>query len=118
MTEPTCHRGEVWLVNFDPGRGSEQRGTRPALILQNDIGNQYASTTIVAAITRTRRLYPVTVFLEPPDGGLSAPSMVNLGQLLTITKQRLMHKLGVLSQDSLHKVDAALAVSIGLRGLS
>ncbi|MBI5047390.1 MAG: type II toxin-antitoxin system PemK/MazF family toxin [Deltaproteobacteria bacterium] len=43
-----CKRGEIWLVNFNPGRGSEQKGIRPALIIQNDTGNQYASTTIIA----------------------------------------------------------------------
>ena len=44
-------RGDVWMVNFNPGRGSERRGLRPALVIQNDVGNQYAATTIVAAIT-------------------------------------------------------------------
>jgi mRNA interferase MazF len=46
-------RGEVWLVDFSPSRGSEQRGLRPALVIQNDVGNEYAATTIVAAITST-----------------------------------------------------------------
>ena len=58
-----CKRGEIWMVNFNPGRGSEQTGVRPALIIQNDIGNQYASTTVVAAITTTIKKYPVTVLL-------------------------------------------------------
>jgi mRNA interferase MazF len=53
MSVPTCRKGDIWLVNFNPGRGSEQKGIRPALIVQNDIGNQYASTMIVAAITTT-----------------------------------------------------------------
>ncbi len=51
MTVPEPRRGEVWTVNFSPGRGSEQRGIRPALIIQNDVGNKYAAATIVAAIT-------------------------------------------------------------------
>jgi mRNA interferase MazF len=56
----TSHRrGEVWLVDFSPGRGSEQQGSRPALVIQNDVGNEYAATTIVAAITSTIRIYPV-----------------------------------------------------------
>jgi mRNA interferase MazF len=115
MTKPVSRRGDVWLVNFNPGRGSEQRGVRPALILQNDIGNQYASTTIVAAITTTRKLYPVTVFVDPPEDGLSEPCMVNLAQLLTIDQQRLIRKLGTLRRESMQKVDDALALSIGLR---
>ncbi|MBI3753525.1 MAG: type II toxin-antitoxin system PemK/MazF family toxin, partial [Deltaproteobacteria bacterium] len=59
-----CKRGEIWLVNFNPGRGSEQKGIRPALIIQNDTGNQYASTTIIAAITTTLKKYPVTVIID------------------------------------------------------
>lgn len=54
-----CKRGEIWLVNFNPSRGSEQKGIRPALIIQNDTGNQYASTTIIAEITTTLKKYPV-----------------------------------------------------------
>lgn len=84
MTDQVCRRGEVWLVNFNPGRGSEQKGVRPSLVIQNDVGNQYASTTIVAAITTTLKKYPVTVLLDPQEGGIKEPSMVNLAQLLTI----------------------------------
>src|SRR5437867_11861884 len=54
VTVSSPRRGEVWMVNFSPGRGSEQRGNRPALIIQNDVGNRHAATTIVAAITSTR----------------------------------------------------------------
>ena len=53
MSVPTPRRGEVWMANFSPGRGSEQRGIRPALVIQNDVGNQHGATTIVAAITST-----------------------------------------------------------------
>ena len=64
MIAPFPRRGEVWTVNFHPGRGSERRGTRPALVIQNDVGNEHAATTIVAAITSTLKLYPVTVPLH------------------------------------------------------
>ena len=115
MPELVCRRGEVWLVNFNPGRGSEQQGMRPALILQNDVGNQYAATTIIAAITTTLRPYPVTVVVAPPDGGLAAPSMVNCAQLLTIDKSRLLQRLGALRRETLRQVDTALMVSLGVR---
>jgi mRNA interferase MazF len=85
----TCKRGEVWMVNFSPGRGSEQKGNRPALIIQNDVGNQYASTTIVAALTTTIKKYPVTVLIPEGKGGLKEHSMVNLAQRLTVDKERL-----------------------------
>ena len=114
MSVPTCRRGEVWLVNFNPGRGSEQKGTRPALIIQNDVGNQYASTTIVAAITTTLKHYPVTVFLDRHEGGLKEPSMVNLAQILTLDKGRLIKRLGSLEAEKLQEVGEALNVSLGL----
>jgi mRNA interferase MazF len=114
MIGPGCSRGEVWVVNFNPGRGSEQRGRRPALIIQNDVGNRYASTTIVAAITTTVRKYPVTVVLDCHEGGLEQPSIVNLSQILTVDKRRLMKKLGTISAVHLAEVDAALTISLGL----
>ena len=104
MSDPICRRGEVWLVNFNPGRGSEQKGVRPALIIQNDVGNQYAATTLVAAITTTLRKHPVTVLLNRNEGGLKESSMVNLAQLLMIDKTRLMKRLGSLKAEKLQKI--------------
>jgi mRNA interferase MazF len=105
-------RGEVWLVDFSPSRGSEQRGLRPALVIQNDVGNEYAATTIVAAITSTVKIYPVTVPLAKGQAGLKQASMVNLAQLLTIDKTRLRRRLGIMAPESLVKVDAAIRVSL------
>ena len=108
-----CRR-EIWMTNFNPGRGSEQKGIRPSLILQNDIGNQYSSTTIVAAITSTLRKYPVTVLLDQKTTGLREKSMVNLAQILTIDKGRLIKKLGTVGADKLYEVDEAIKISLGL----
>jgi mRNA interferase MazF len=105
-------RGEVWLVNFNPGRGSEQRGIRPALIIQNDTGNIYAATTIVAAITSTLKEFPVTVILSPGEGGLKQRSMVNLAQLLTIDKARLQKRLGQLGDAVMERINDALRLSL------
>lgn len=102
------------MVNFNPGRGSEQKGVRPAFIVQNDVGNQYAATTIVAAITTTLKKYPVTVFLDRHEGGLKEPSMVNLAQVLTLDKTRLMKRLGSVRAERLREVDTAIRVSLGL----
>jgi mRNA interferase MazF len=110
----TCKRGEVWMVNFNPGRGSEQKGNRPALIIQNDVGNQYASTTIVAAITKTIKKYPVTVLIPEGKGGLKEHSMVNLAQLLTVDKERLTKKLGYLGEERIAEVDEAIRISLGI----
>ncbi len=112
VAEP--RRGEVWTVDFSPGRGSEQRGRRPALVIQNDVGNQYAATTIVATITSQIKIYPVTVSLKKDDAGLTKPSMVNLAQILTVDKARLRKRVGRLSADEMSRVDAALKVSLEL----
>lgn len=112
MTPPVPRRGDVWMVSFSPGRGSEQRGLRPALVVQNDVGNQYAATTIVAAITSTIRIYPVTVPLKPGDASLKKPSMVNLAQILTVDKSRLRRRVGVLSAEVVNRVNAAIRISL------
>jgi mRNA interferase MazF len=112
MTASSPRRGEIWMVNFSPGRGSEQDGTRPALVIQNDVGNRYAATTIVAAVTSTIKIYPVTVSLKKGEGGLPRPSMVNLAQLLTIDRARLQRRVGMLSAERIALVDAAIRVSL------
>jgi mRNA interferase MazF len=107
-------RGDIWLVNFNPGRGSEQQGIRPALVVQNDVGNQFAATTIVAAITTTIKPYPVTVVVRGGTCGLPRESMVNLAQILTVDKQRLIRRLGRLTPDLQSAVDRALRISLAL----
>lgn len=115
MNKPSLpRRGEIWLVNFNPGRGSEQKGVRPALIVQNDIGNEHAATTIVAAITTTIKVYPVTFVLEKGEGGLPQRSMVNLAHILTIDKHRLLRKLGTLPVEKWEALNNALKVSLAL----
>lgn len=112
MTAPSPRRGEIWMVNFSPGRGSEQEGTRPALVIQNDVGNRFALTTIVAAVTSTIKTYPVTVPSKKGEEGLSRSSMVNLAQLLTIDRARLQRRVGTLSAERIALVDAAIRVSL------
>jgi mRNA interferase MazF len=112
MSESLPQRGEVWTVNFSPSRGSEQRGVRPALVIQNDVGNRYAATTIVAAITTTIKIYPVTVPLKKGEGGMSQPSMVNFAQILTVDKSRLLHRMGALSSERMEMVNSAIKISL------
>lgn len=109
-------RGEVYIVNFDPTIGSEIKKTRPALVLQNDIGNHYSPITIVAAITSyyDGAVYPTEVLIEPPEGGLSEKSMVLLNQIRTVDKRRLIKKAGSLRQESMEKVNRAVEISLGL----
>ena len=107
-------RGEVWVVNWNPARGSEQAGKRPALVIQNDIGNEKAPTTIVAAISSSVRLYPMNVEINPPEGGIDRPSLIKTSQILTVAKERLEKRLGQLSKDQMDDVDKAIKLSLAL----
>lgn len=109
-------RGEVYLVNFDPTLGSEIQKTCPALVLQNDISNEYSPITIVAAITFQfdEELYPTEVLIQPPEGGLTTNSVVLLNQIRSIDKKRLIKKLGSLNMGTMEQVDGAIQISLGL----
>jgi mRNA interferase MazF len=110
-----CQRGDVFTVNFEPVRGHEQGKVRPALVIQNDIGNQYSPTTIVAAITSGERArYDVNVEIKAPEGGLIRDSLVLLNQIRTVDKSRLGRCWGHLSEETMARVDEALKISVGL----
>ena len=97
---PTILRGELYFANLDPCVGSEQGGTRPVLIIQNNIGNQHSDTTIVAAITGRRKPGLPTHILVPKSIGLREDSTILLEQLRTIDEMRLGQKIGALSMKS------------------
>ncbi|MEK7162373.1 MAG: type II toxin-antitoxin system PemK/MazF family toxin [Patescibacteria group bacterium] len=109
-------RGEVWLVNFDPTLGSEIKKTRPALILQNNIANQFSPITTVAAITSEfdEPLYPTEVLIGAPEGGLKNDSVVLLNQIRSVDKARLVKRIGSLKEETVNRVDFALQISLGL----
>jgi mRNA interferase MazF len=109
-------RGEIYLVNFDPTLGSEIKKTRPALVLQNDIANRHSPITIVAAITSQfdATLYPTEVLIKPPEGGLTANSVVLLNQVRSIDKGRLIKRLGALNPATMQHVERALKISLGM----
>jgi len=115
MPDPEIRRGDIWWVEFDPVRGSEQGGTRPALVLQNDVGNRTSSVTIVAAITsRFRRAYPFQVAVTPEESGLDRPSLVLLNQLRTVDKARLLRRAGQLSAERMLDIERAIKHSLGM----
>jgi mRNA interferase MazF len=110
-----ARRGEIYYVDWSPGRGSEQTGTRPALIVQNDVGNQFSPTTVVATVsTQQRRSYPFHVAISAEESGLPLHSVVKCEQLQTIDQTRLGPLLGSLTSDKMAEVDAALHQSLGL----
>lgn len=115
-TNMTMKRGDVFFADLSPVVGSEQGGQRPVLIVQNDVGNKYSPTVIVAAITAkiAKAKLPTHVEIHKEDVGLIKDSVVLLEQIRTIDKKRLIQKLGTLSPALMEKVDVALLVSLGL----
>ncbi len=109
-------RGDIYLVNFDPTVGHEIQKTRPALIVQNDIGNRFSPITIVAAITSkfNELPYPTEVILESDQSGLSLRSAVLLNQIRSVDRRRLGKRLGRASAATMRAVDQALQISLGL----
>jgi len=117
VAPPSPRRGEIWDVNWSPGRGAEQQGIRPALIIQNDRGNASPSypLTIVASMSRTERELPLHVRITPtPENGLSDFTDVKCEQIMTIEKSRLLRKRGSINAEELMRVDNALKLSINL----
>jgi len=113
MTVP--RRGEIHLVEFDPSRGHEIQKTRPALIIQNDIGNRHSPVTIVAAITSAISRHPVAVSIAPTQAnGLSVPSKIHFGQIRSVDRERLVKRLGIVDPTTMRRVGDALKISLGL----
>jgi mRNA interferase MazF len=113
----TLRRGEIYLCSFDPTVGHEIKKTRPALVIQNDVGNRYSPLTIVAAITSSVSLvpYPVEVVVEPTAAsGLDVRSSIRLDQIRTVDQQRLVRRLGTADSSTMAKLDDALKISLGL----
>jgi mRNA interferase MazF len=108
-------RGEIYWVDWSPGRGSEQLGMRPALVIQNDTGNRFGSTTIVAALTTAAdKAYPFLVKCAARESGLPKDSMINLAAIMTVDKGRLVNKAGKLAENRMAEVDAAIKASLGV----
>lgn len=109
-------RGDIVIAGLEPVRGSEQGGTRPVLIIQNNISNEYSPTTIVAPLTSKipSKEYPTNVFLLKSESRLDKDSTVLLNQLRTIDKSRIIKKISSLNSFTMNKVDLALKISLAL----
>lgn len=117
MAMPEPQRGEIWWVNWSPGRGSEQSGRRPALVVQTDAANQnprYPNTIVVAMSTKGRQV-PFHVLIQPtPETGLTASSFIKCEQILTISKERLEERIGRLSTEDMERVKTALSLVLDI----
>jgi len=112
----SCRRGTVYYADLSPVIGSEQGGTRPVLVIQNNIGNLHSPTVIVAAITtsfpKARMLTHIE--LKASEVGLEKDSVIMLEQIRTIDKKRLRKKVACLNSYTMRQVDYALRISVGL----
>ena len=109
-------RGQIHYARLDPVVGHEQGGRRPVLIIQNDTGNRFAPTVIVAALTTSLpdKPYPTEVRVPAGAGGLPRPSAIRLDQIRTLDKRRLEQHVGQLDEETMHQVDQAIKISLGL----
>lgn len=109
-------RGDIFYADLSPVIGSEQGGVRPVLVIQNDVGNKFSPTVIVAAVTSqiNKAKMPTHVEIRANDFGLAKDSVILLEQVRTVDKRRLREKIGKLSDGLMYRVNDALAVSLGI----
>ena len=108
-------KGEIYIIDLGKKVGSEQSGLRPALIIQNDVGNRYSPTTIVATITsKEKNNLPTHYQLNKDECGIQKDSTVLFEQIFTIDKTRLVKKVGEVTKQTLKKLDDAAKVSLGI----
>ena len=109
-------RGDLYYADLSPVVGSEQGGVRPVLIIQNNIGNKYSPTVIVAAITSqiNKAKLPTHIEIADNEYGLNKDSVILLEQIRTIDKKRLREKIGCLDKSMMLKIDNSLQISLGL----
>lgn len=108
-------RGEIWMLNFDPIRGHEQGGTRPALVISVDIFNAGpAGLTIVIPITSRSKGVRSHVTVQPPEGGLTVPSYIKCEDVRSVAKERLIRRVGNVSARTMIDVEHKLRVLLNL----
>ena len=113
----TINKGDIYYASLDPIVGSEQNGTRPVVIIQNDIGNKYSPTVIAAAITSQigKNNLPTHIKISSENSGLKSDSVILTEQIRTIDKSRLKEKIGHINDTGvINKINNALGVSFGL----
>ncbi len=109
-------RGDIFYADLSPVVGSEQGGIRPVLVVQNDVGNKFSPTVIIAAVTSqiNKAKLPTHIEIAADDYGLVKDSVILTEQIRTIDKKRLRERIGRLDDEVMDKVSHALSVSFGL----
>lgn len=108
-------RGDIIRVQLDDNKGSEQGGERPAVVIQNDIGNKYSPTLIVAFMTsKVKKHMPTHITCSPKDTGLPLESTILFEQIRTIDKIRVISKIGRIKENLLIAMAKPIMISFGL----
>ena len=109
-------RGEIWLVDLNPTRGSEQKGIRPCLVISNDITNMYAPTVCTIPLTSnlSGQKFPINIVLKKEDTGLKVDSLLLCGQIRTVAKERLERKLTTVDIECFPAIEKALLLYLGI----
>lgn len=112
----TIKRSEVWLADLNPTRGSEQAGTRPVLIFQNDLINKFTTTVLTIPFTTNlrRASLPSCVKVSKGEGGLDSDSVALCHQLRVLDKTRLQRKLGELSEETMASIESRVVFTMGI----
>lgn len=108
-------RGEVWLASLDPIKGSEQAGTRPIIVFQNDVVSQFSTTTIAIPLTtnQKRAKLPICIDIRKGDGGLAQDSVALCFQIRAIDKTRLVKRLGQLKPRTITQLEDVVLLTLG-----
>lgn len=107
--------GDVVIIDFGTQSGSEQSGVRPALVVQNDKGNQFSPTTIVCAITSAqKKRLPTHIDVSANETGLKKDSIILLEQVRTVDKAKIRQICGSVSKNIVEKIHKGLAISFGM----
>ena len=109
------NRGDVYYADLSPVVGSEQGGVRPVLVVQNDVGNRYSPTVIIAAITSQLDKAKLPTHIEiKKEYRLEKDSVILLEQIRTLDKRRLKEKVCTIDNETMQKVDIAIMISLGI----
>lgn len=111
----SIRRGEIWLAELNPIRGSEQAGTRPVIVFQNNIINRVSRTVLSIPLTTNlkRAKLPTCVLIERSEGGVEQGSVALCHQLRVLDKSRLLRKLGAIDNGKLVEIEAAVLFTTG-----
>jgi len=112
----TFKRGDVWLANLNPTQGSEQSGTRPVIIFQNDVINKFTTTLLTIPLTTNlrRAALPSCVKIAKGEGGLRSDSVALCHQLRVLDKTRLQRKLGTISLKTIAEIESCVLFTTGI----